>query len=87
MIRQCDRRLFWLRIFYVVVLSLLPLLNLYILKFLVDTVTNDTVPVLFGIRFDAYVLLGVFCLIFLINRLISVLNGVNSDIMAARLAD
>ena len=87
MIRQCDRRSFWFRIFYVVVLSLLPLLNLYILKFLVDSVTNNTIQMFLGIRLNTIMLLGAFCLVFLINRLISVLNGVNSDIMAARLAD
>ena len=87
MVRQCDRRSFWLRIFYVVVLSLLPLLNLYILKFLVDSVANHTIPTFLGIRLNTIMLLGAFCLVFFINRLISVLNGVNSDIMAARLSD
>ena len=86
-IRQCDRRSFWLRIVYVIVLSVLPLLNLYILKFLVDSVSNDTVPVLFGMKLNAYTLLGIFCLIFLINRIIGVLDGVNSDIMSQRLID
>ena len=86
-IRQCDSRSFWLRIVYVVILSILPLLNLYILKFLVDSVSNNIAPKLFGIEVNTYILLCVFCLIFLINRLINVLNGVNSDIMSQRLMD
>lgn len=86
-IRQCDSRSFWLRIVYVIVLSVLPLFNLYILKFLVDSVSNDTAPVLFGIEVNSYMLLGIFCLIFLINRMVTVLDGVNSDIMTQRLMD
>ena len=43
MIRQCHRRSFWLRVLYVVLQSLLPLVNLYILKLLVDTVTTPGV--------------------------------------------
>ena len=86
-IRQCDSRAFWLSVVYVIISSVLPLLNLYILKFLVDSISNDTVPVLFGIELNAYVLLGVFCLIFLITRIINVLDGVNGDVMTQRLKD
>ena len=39
LVRRCDPRSFRLRILYVVLQSLLPLLNLYILKLLVDAVT------------------------------------------------
>ena len=67
--------------------SILPLLNLYILKFLVDSVSNNTIPVLFGIELSSYMLLGIFCLIFLINRMVNVLDSVNSDIMYQRLID
>ena len=87
LILQCDRRSFWLRVFYVIIQSILPLLNLYILKFLVDSVSNGSEPVLFGIHLDSYMLLGIFCLIFLITRVIGVLNGVNGDIMGQRLTD
>lgn len=87
LIRQCDRSSFWLRIFYVIVLSILPLLNLCILKFLVDSVSNETAPVLFGIKLDAYMLLGLFCLIFLFTRLFNVLSDVNSDVLSQRLMD
>ena len=87
LIRQCDRRSFWLRIFYVILLSILPLLNLYILKFLVDSVSNETVPVILGIELNSYILLGIFCLVFLLNRMVNVLNDVNSDVMSQRLMD
>lgn len=87
MILLCDRRSFWLRIVYIIIMSILPLLNLYVLKFLVDSVSNGTVPVLFGIQFNVYALLGLFCFIFLINRITSVLNDVNSDILTQRLTD
>ena len=50
MIRKCDNKSVWRRIVYVVVMNVLPLVNLYILKFLVDSVTTDTVPVVLGIE-------------------------------------
>ena len=87
LILQCNRRSFWLRIIDVIVLSVLPLVNLYILKFLVDSVSNGTAPVLFGISLNPYILLGLFCLVFLVNRMVTVMNGVNSEIMTQRLMD
>lgn len=87
MIRECDPKAFWMRIFYVIVLSLLPLLNLYILKLLVDTVTTGNLPVMGGVEMNAYILLGCFCIIFLLDRLVSVCNGVNNDVMQQRLVD
>lgn len=87
LIHQCDRRSFWLRVFYVILLSVLPLLNLYILKYLVDSVSNEKVPVILGIELNSYILLGIFCLVFLLNRLVNVLNEVNSEVMSQRLMD
>ena len=63
MIRQCDSRAFWLRIIYVLILNALPLLNLYILKFLVDSVTNGTYPVVMGVELNTLTALGIFCAI------------------------
>ena len=85
MIRQCDSRSFWRRITYVVVMNVLPLLNLYILKFLVDAVTTDKVPVVLGVEMDAWVSLGLFSFVFLLNRIVSVLNSVNNDVMQQRI--
>ena len=87
MIRRCDNRAFWLRIIYVVLMNVLPLFNLYILKFLVDSVTNGAVPVVLGVEMNAWVSLGLFSLIFLLNRVVAVLNSVNNDIMQQRLID
>ena len=87
MIRLCDQKAFWLRIFYVVVQSVLPLLSLYILKFMVDSVTDAKVQTVLGYQLDAYVLLGIFCFLFLLNRVVNLLSSVNTDIMSQRLID
>ncbi len=87
MIRQCDRKSFWLRIFYVVAQSVLPLLSLYILKFMVDSVTDGKEQTVLGYQLSPYMLLGVFCLLFLLNRVVNLLSSVNSDIMSQRLVD
>ena len=87
MIRLCDQKAFWLRIFYVVVQSVLPLLSLYILKFMVDSVTDAKVQTVLGYQVDAYVLLGIFCFLFLLNRVVNLLSSVNTDIMSQRLID
>lgn len=87
MIRLCDRRAFWLRIVYVVIMNVLPLLNLYILKFLVDSVNTGEPSVIFGMEVSTFMWLGLFSFIFLLNRIVSVLNSVNNDIMSQRLVD
>ncbi len=87
MIRRCHPSSFYWRIFYVVVLNVLPLLSLYILKYMVDAVTTGVMPELWGIRWSTVSLLGLFCLLFLLNRLVGVCNGVNNDVMSQRLQD
>lgn len=87
MIRQCSPRAFGWRIVYVVLLSLLPLVNLYVLKLLVDSVTTGVAPVLLGHAVPIVYLLAAFCGIFLLNRLLSVCNGVNNDYLSQRLVD
>ena len=66
---------------------MLPLLSLYILKYMVDAVTTGVMPELWGIRWNTVSLLGLFCLLFLLNRLVGVCNGVNNDVMSQRLQD
>ena len=66
---------------------MLPLLSLYILKYMVDAVTTGVMPELWGIRWSTVSLLGLFCLLFLLNRLVGVCNGVNNDVMSQRLQD
>lgn len=87
MIRRCHPPSFYWRIFYVVVLNVLPLLSLYILKYMVDAVTTGVTPELLGIKWSTVSLLGLFCLLFLLNRLVGVCNGVNNDVMSQRLQD
>jgi ATP-binding cassette subfamily B protein len=87
MIRRCHPSSFYWRIFYVAVLNVLPLLNLFILKYMVDAVTTGESPVFMGVKWSTLGLLGLFCFLFLLNRLVGVCNGVNNDIMAQRLLD
>lgn len=87
MIRQSNQRCFWLRIVYVVAQSLLPLASLFILKYLVDSVTTGNTQVVMGVEMTPMVCLFIFASIFLINRLVGVMSGVNNDVMRRRLID
>ena len=87
MIRRCHPSSFYWRLCYVVVLNVLPLVNLFILKYMVDAVTTGEGVVLLGVEWNTLMLLGLFCSVFLLNRLVGVCNGVNNDIMAQRLQD
>lgn len=85
MVRRADRGSFRLRIVYVLLQSLLPLANLYILKLMIDSVTqsiqagsDDLTPV--------YYLLAM-CAVFLVNRVISALSGINNDVLTQRVTD
>ena len=70
-----------------VVLNALPLLNLFVLKYMVDAVTTGQPPVLLGMEWSTVGLLALFCALFLLTRLVGVCNGVNNDIMSQRLQD
>ena len=87
LIWQCDRKSLLFKVFYTVCTSLLPLANLYILKVLVDSVTNYA-----GSGFEEFPQMLVYCIlafcgITLLNRLISVLSTVNNDILTQKLID
>ena len=85
MVRRCDRGSFWRRLVYVVLQSLLPLVNLYILKLLIDTVEAGVRGEAEPMSFMYYLL--VMCAVFLLNRIVSALNGVNNDVLTQRLID
>lgn len=87
MVRRCDSKAFALKVLYVVLGSVFPLLNLVILKLLIDTVT--TVVAHQGAVDVAQLVMYIvaFCAIFLLNRLISILNGVNGDVLSQKLID
>lgn len=88
LVRRCDKRSFRLRVLYVVLQSLLPLVNLYILKLLVDSVTavatnSDTL----SLYHSATLLLLLMVTVFLLHRVVSALNAVNNDVLGQRLVD
>lgn len=84
MVRRCDPWSFRRRVFYELLLSLLPLLNLYILKLLIDTVTASTTA---HVPLTTLHLLLAMCGIFLASRIVSALNSVNNDVLSQRLID
>lgn len=103
LVRRCDRRSFRLRVLYVTLQSVLPLLNLYVLKLLVDAVSwaivnggsesgewrVESFP-LSAFHFPLWspmVLLGAMVAVFLVGRVVHALNGVNNDVLAQRLVD
>lgn len=87
LVRRCDPRSFRLRILYVVLQSLLPLLNLYILKLLVDAVTAAVTNPATAADPSPLALLMAMVAIFLLNRIVGTLNAVNNDILAQKLVD
>lgn len=85
MVRRCDRGAFRRRVLYVLLQSLLPLVNLYLLKLLIDTVASALqggVPVH---GFLPYLL--AMTAVFLTNRVVSALDRVNNDLLSQRLTD
>jgi len=90
LIWQCDKRGFILKLLYTVCNSLLPLINLYVLKLLVDAITTavESKPVdamFWGAPLAGYI--AAFCGIMLLNRWIGVLNTVNNDVLTQQLTD
>ena len=85
MVHRCNPRSFWLRVVYVVLQSVLPLVNLYILKGLIDSVTAGATSGGYGLQ--AGWLLVTMCLVFLLNRIVSALSGINNDVLSQRLVD
>lgn len=89
LVRRCDPWSFRRRVLYVVLQSVLPLVNLYILKLLVDSVTNAATVGTFhetalpSTMIQLMMMVGVF----LLNRIVSALNGINNDILGQRLVD
>ena len=78
MVRQCDRRAFWLRLVYEVLSSLLPLGGIYVLKFLVDNLHDIHLTTVYVVIFVA---------LFLLGRLVATLAAVNNDVLSQRLID
>lgn len=85
MVHRCAPRSFWLRVVYVVLQSVLPLVNLFILKGLIDSVTAGIGQGGYGLQ--VMWLIVTMCLVFLLNRIVSALNGINNDVLSQRLVD
>ena len=85
MLRRCDSGSFWRRLLYVTLQSLLPLVNLYILKILIDTVQAGVEGTATAEAFLPWLL--TMCAVALLNRVVSALNGVNNDVLSQRLID
>lgn len=82
MVRACDPWSFRRRILYELLQSLLPLVGLYILKLLIDSVTDASAS-----AYSPLTLLAALCGIFLLNRIVSALSSVNNDVLGQRLID
>ena len=82
MVRACDPWSFRRRILYELLQSLLPLVGLYILKLLIDSVTNVSTS-----SYSPLTLLAALCGIFLLTRVVSALSSVNNDVLGQRLID
>lgn len=85
MICRCDSRSFWRRVVYVLLQSVLPLVNLYILKLLIDAVGAGVHGTVGGTAFMLY--LAAMAAVFLLNRVVTALNAVNTDVLTQRLTD
>ncbi len=91
MVRSADRGSFRLRILYVLLQSLLPLVNLFILKLLIDSVSSSlqagTLHSPLSTPHSPFVYLLAMCAVFLLNRVISALSGINNDVLTQRVTD
>lgn len=81
MVRDSDPGSFWRRLLYQLLQSLLPLVGLYLLKLVVDSVQVGGDPAIFL----GY--LVAMCAVFLANRIVTALSGVNNDVLSQRLVD
>jgi len=77
---RCDRGATIRSAGYIVLLSLLPLVNLYILKLLIDSIEH-------GASGPWALYLGIMCGIFLLTRVVSSLSGINRDVLGQRMID
>ena len=84
LVRRCDPPLFRRRLLYVLLQSILPLVNLYILKLLIDSVSN---PAAFTLPVSPLQLLLTMTAVFLLSRVVAALARVNNDVLTQRLTD
>lgn len=89
LIYRCDKKAFVMKVFYTVLQSILPLVNLYVLKLVVDEVTS--LASVSEIGDGAMVPIGIYTIVFagvfLLNRLVGVFSSVNNDVLVQKLID
>jgi len=86
MMYRCDPKLFVAKLLITVIQSVLPLINLYVLKLLIDSVSTSIA----GGHFDSaealkYVL--IFCGVFLLNRLMTLAGKLVNSFFTQKLSD
>lgn len=79
---RCYPKGFVLKAVYVVLQSLLPLATLWVLKEMVDGITRGGTDMP-----HVAIMVILFCGVWLTNRWVSVLSGVNNDVVSQRLID
>lgn len=85
LLARCDRMSFLRSVLYVVLQSLLPLLNLYLLKLLVDSVEKGYAA---GLEVQSVMpCIVAMTVVFFVNRAVSALSSVNNDVLSQKLVD
>ena len=85
MVRQCNKAAFWRKIVYVLLQSILPIANLYVLKLLIDSIEQIVSHPYPTTSFVPYLL--IMCGIYLANRIVGALSAVNNDVLSQMLID
>ena len=85
MVRRCDRRSFRRRVVYVLLQSVLPLVNLVLLKQLIDAVASGIQSQGSSIAFLPWLL--AMTGVFLLGRVVAALDRMNNDVLTQRLTD
>ena len=85
MVREADRRAFGRRVVYVLLQSLLPLVNLLFLRNMIDAVEQSLRGLAEPMAFLPWML--AMAAVFLAGRVVAALDRVNSDVLSQRLID
>ena len=87
LVRDCGRGLFRRRVLYVVMQSVPPLINLYVLKLMVDEVQQWGVQGRGAGDSAAVGYLLIMVAVYLLRRVVTALHGVNGDVLSQRIVD
>lgn len=84
---QSDKRLFSVRLGLIALQSILPLASLYLLKLLIDGITNSVVHHNTILPSTIWLYAGFFCGVFLLIRLSGIINQLSDEILTQKLID